>query len=272
MPSHCYGSSDIPNAPKDQAIDFTVFWNRFVVGDVMWTEAQQDEEKEVDNILCQISRTDASHMQAGTYVDAAGATNQSTVSGYSFDNIAIFNGLAMGNKDAVLTEVDTMDNCLTHSSPSPGLQLHYHSLGLCMKPSAYTSTTVVPTLCKDEEDPNDSNKKTCLDDPFEWALKSWTDDTNYGGDLGLARDGHVIVGPYNKDGELWACDEHDICNGTFIDGTYVYVATETFPYIVGCWGPAHEQTVAATCSSNTCGAVAQLLIFSAALAALATIF
>ena len=56
MPSHCYGSSDIPNAPKDQAIDFTVFWNRNVINaaDYAWTEAQQDEEAEVDNILCQI--------------------------------------------------------------------------------------------------------------------------------------------------------------------------------------------------------------------------
>ena len=155
-----------------------------------------------------------------------------------------------------------MDNCLTHSSPSPSLQLHYHSLGLCMKPSAYTSTTVVPTLCKDEDD------DACVDHPFEWALASWTDTADYGGDVGLARDGHVIKGPYNADGELWSCDEHDICNGVFLsDGSYAYVATETFPYIVGCWGPAHEQTVAASCSSNTCGAI-ELLSVAAALTAI----
>lgn len=155
-----------------------------------------------------------------------------------------------------------MDRCLTHSSPSPSYQLHYHSLGLCMKPSGYTSVTKVPTLCKDEDD--------CLDDPFKWALNSWKGDTaNHGGDVGLARDGHVIKGPYNDSGELWACDEHDICNGVFLsDGSYAYVATETFPYIVGCWGPAHEQTVRADkCSNNTCGAVSQLLIFGATLAA-----
>ena len=75
-------------------------------------------------------------------------------------------------------------------------------------------------------------------------------------DIGLARDGHVIKGPYNKDGELWGCDEIDICNGTFMDdGSYVYVATQTFPYIVGCWGPGNNQLmpVSSQCSTNGCG-------------------
>lgn len=154
-----------------------------------------------------------------------------------------------------------MDNCLT-STDTTLYQLHYHSLGLCMKPSDYTSKTVVPTLCKDEDDDN------CTDDPFKWALASWTNTDNHGGDVGLARDGHVIKGPYNTDGELWACDEHDICNGVFLsDGSYAYVATETFPYIVGCWGPAHEQNNRASCSNKTCGAVSQLVFFASALAA-----
>ena len=55
---------------------------------------------------------------------------------------------------------------------------------------------------------------------------------------GLAKDGHIIVGPYNSDGELWSCDEHDVCNGVFLsDNSYAYAMTFTFPYVVGCWGP-----------------------------------
>ena len=115
-----------------------------------------------------------------------------------------------------------------------------------MKPSAYTSTTTVPVMCNDGEDDHED----CYDKPFDWALNSWSTKTNFGGDVGLARDGHVIVGPYNEDGELWSCDDHDICNGAFLstDSAYVYVSTSTFPYFVGCWGPAHPQTMYASCS------------------------
>ena len=43
--------------------------------------------------------------------------NIDTWAGIALDNIAIFNGLALGNLDAVETEKDTLDLCLTHSSP-----------------------------------------------------------------------------------------------------------------------------------------------------------
>ena len=56
-----------------------------------------------------------------------------TWAGIALDNVPIFNGLALGNRDAVETESDTLDLCLTHSSPQ-GV-LHYHSLGTCVKHS-----------------------------------------------------------------------------------------------------------------------------------------
>lgn len=103
-----------------------------------------------------------------------------------------------------------------------------------MQPSSYTSTTVVPKMCKDTDG--------CKDYPADWGLGSWTTVSNYGGDVGIARDGHVIKGPYNSNGELWQCDDHDVCNGAFLnDGSYAYVTTTTFPYVVGCWGPADTQ-------------------------------
>jgi len=70
--------------------------------------------------------------------------------------------------------------------------------------------------------------------------------------IGLARDGHIILGPYNSDGHSWSCDDHDVCNGAFVDGQYVYVSTETFPYVIGCWGPGPQQTTNVSCSSNSC--------------------
>ena len=106
-----------------------------------------------------------------------------------------------------------MDKCGTHSSPAnltKGRQLYYHGLSICMKPSIHNSSTIVTNMC------HDSDFDTCTDYPINWAITSFTDKTNYGGDVGLARDGHVIKGPYNANGELWACDEHDICNGTYL--------------------------------------------------------
>lgn len=150
-----------------------------------------------------------------------------------------------------------------------GRELHYDALALCMQPSDWTSTTLVPTMCA-----GDSDNKDCIDNPVDWAATSWTTTTNYGGDVGLARDGHVIKGPYNGDGELWGCDDHDICNGAFLnDGSYAYVTTTTFPYTVGCWGPATEQHVRlpASCTLETCGANSGLAVVALTLALLAVV-
>ena len=114
----------------------------------------------------------------------------------------------------------------------------------------------------------------CDLNPHTWMARTdnsgWPSKTNYGGIIGLARDGHMIVGPYNADGELWACDDHDFCNGTFLaDGSYVYVLTTTFPYTVGCWGPGTIQyKKIGTCSLYSCGAHAGLDYSLAAAAAL----
>ena len=63
----------------------------------------------------------------------------------------------------------------------------------------------------------------------------------------------MIIGPYKPDGSTWGCDR-DVCNGTFIDGQYVYVGSDKFPYVVGCWGPGPDPAFAPTCSNSGCGA------------------
>ncbi len=80
------------------------------------------------------------------------------------------------------------------------------------------------------------------------------DDGDYGTFYGIALDGHVIYGPYNVGGELWSCDDVDICNGFWLDDlSYAYASTSFYPYLVGCWGPG--PTVRAhipSCSTNVC--------------------
>ena len=57
--------------------------------------------------------------------------------------------------------------------------------------------------------------------------------------IGLAIDGHQVLGPRKQDGELWTPDDLDLCHGiNLADGTYAYVSTVFEPYTVGCWGPS----------------------------------
>jgi len=159
-------------------------------------------------------------------------SSMGTMSGVAITGGAIFNGLAGGNVDAIEGEIDTMDQCQAHASPTG--QQHYHGLTPCAQSGfSGTSTTVKPGHCYDD------SATDCVDDAHVWSRQGWTETSNYGGVYGIARDGHVIYGPYNGDGELWGCDDHDVCNGFFLpDQSYAYAATSTFPYIVGCWGPA----------------------------------
>ncbi|CAN0305696.1 unnamed protein product, partial [Ectocarpus sp. 13 AM-2016] len=66
--------------------------------------------------------------------------------------------------------------------------------------------------------------------------------------IGFAMDGRRIYGPYDSTLSLaWGLD---VCNGRWeeqVDDTggntaavyaYTYRATPSFPYLVGCWGPA----------------------------------
>ena len=73
--------------------------------------------------------------------------------------------------------------------------------------------------------------------------------------IGLARDGHIIIGPYKSDGSTWGCSDRDVCNGAFVNGSYVYVGSSTFPYNVGCWGPGPDPLYQVGCSSNSCGSL-----------------
>ena len=44
---------------------------------------------------------------------------------------------------------------------------------------------------------------------------------NWDKPIGLALDGHMILGPYKEDGSKWGCSQRDVCNGAFIGDQYV---------------------------------------------------
>ena len=241
MPTHCYGSSYDSKAgfPEDQNIDFEVKWNMDLRDSKLNYDSVFDEKNLVDKLLCDPLRLDSKYMFSDYYYFSRGE-NQNHVAGYAFDNVPIFNALIVDNHsdstesvcstedcdtidyhDALEAEVDIMDECLTYADKTTGA-LHYRSVSHCMKTfNTLLTGTDAPQLCKD------SPGKRCTKEPFKWALESGDSFKKTElMDIGLARDGHVIKGPYNENGELWTCDEIDICNGTFLsDGSYAYVAT-----------------------------------------------
>lgn len=84
-------------------------------------------------------------------------------------------------------------------------------------------------------------------------VTNWNTSEMYGGVFGIAKDGHVIYGPYNAQGQLWDGTELDACNGFRLsDGSYGYATTTKFPYAVGCFGPAPVNTVGllSSCTTN----------------------
>ena len=59
----------------------------------------------------------------------------------------------------------------------------------------------------------------------------------------MARDGHLVYGPYNESGELWSCAEYDVCNGAFLeDGSYAYITKSEAPFSLNCWGSAEKDS------------------------------
>jgi hypothetical protein len=192
IPNHCWRTTFIKNVTLYQTFDFTVTWNANVTGILNYSATQFSSATNTDTILCDILRTDASNMPSVvSYKENKSGTSPSsmtTQSGIAITGGSIFNGLALGNRDAVEGEDDTMDECLSHTSPSG--QLHYHSITPCAKSgSPVTSTTAKPPQC--------NSSQSCISHVDTWSIQGWTDKTNYGGVYGLARDGHVIYGPYN---------------------------------------------------------------------------
>jgi hypothetical protein len=112
--------------------------------------------------------------------------------------------------------------------------LHHHIWSPCFrKNKGLWSNTIVPGSCK--------STTACTGQDAAFALSAgYSTGTNKVNSevIGLAKDGHIMYGPWDATGNQYSCDSHDVCNGTFMaDGSYGYVMTTTFPYTIGCWGP-----------------------------------
>ena len=227
-------------------------WNPDVLG--LWNVSTNavGSEALTDVLLCDNTWT-ASLPSSSVLTDNDSEDTDGFV-GLMMDNVMIANALTSNNEDAVIELAPYMDFCLSTADSNNFIK--YHTMTSCWGSQA--STTEVPPLCYQ------ANSDECQRQPVTFAAANFTStDLPYETPIGIAKDGHIIVGPYNEDGELWACDDHDICNGVFLsDNSYAYAVTYTFPYVAGCWGPGPTQTHSASCSARSCdGSGATALTF-----------
>jgi len=285
LPNHCFHSTF--NTATDIENEWTVVFNADMTGIMNYSDADFDTSAETDEKLCDLQRTASANMHSsvdfnlenrrmlqqggggsppachpncsgsgsnngGGSSGGGSAVALTTASGIALTGGIIYNALAGGNVDAVENELDTLDVCTSH--PSPNSEFHYHYWGACMrKDYGYWSDTEAPDLCRDIDD--------CLNDTANYmktgSLSGQTDTytaANWDDPIGLGMDGHVLLGPYKSDGTSWDCADRDVCNGAFVDGSYVYVGSDTFPYVVGCWGPGPDTLHVPGCTTNGCGA------------------
>jgi len=122
----------------------------------------------------------------------------STSAGISLTGAYIYNALAGGNVDAVENEGATLDVCLSH--PTPFSEYHYHFWSSCLKKGyGFWNDSESPNLCKDTNG--------CVGNPAEFTRSKATSSqtaaytaSNWDEVIGIARDGHMIIGPYKPNG------------------------------------------------------------------------
>jgi hypothetical protein len=121
MPNYCWNLTKIPNIPNYFSVDFQVAWNSAVpVGTYTYTATQFSTAKSTTEILCDIQRTSKANIPSAYGYNEGGATakdSYATAAGLATTGLLIFNGLAMGNVDAVVNEGASMDKCMEHPSP-----------------------------------------------------------------------------------------------------------------------------------------------------------
>ena len=172
--------------------------------------------------------------------------------GIAFNGVLIFPSVLADSKDpyypraetkaerALLTHVNP-DACLGTTHASDEQAYHYYTMSPCITPSI---AQLYAFTC--EDDPN------CKENKVEYLTSNFSSSLQTILPVGLAKDGHIIYGPYRIDGSLWEPCDVDVCNGRFINGYYSYVMTTFHPYTVGCWGPGNnpqDSKLTNTCSN-----------------------
>ena len=223
---------------KEQNIDFEVNFNPTVsVNSPVHSPTTQTE---LDAIVCDITNQQSAP-SSSNLVTYSSAQSLATLAGVSIDNVPILNVNSADDIDPFYPPsgytAEKVDACLAH--PQVAGIYHYHIASGCAvsPPSGNISGC--------------AQISACSSDIASYSLTLFPSSAKKLTVIGIAKDGHVIYGPYLSNGKLVSSGV-DICNGMFYDsaGNYAYFATTKFPYITGCFGPGNYPSFGPNCTSN----------------------
>eukprot|EP00347_Sterkiella_histriomuscorum_P022464 403338394 len=246
LPNHCMQPTNM--FPIENVIDFEV---AFSLSSSQLSKKAMIAQNIVDYYMCSMDWINDSATLESKYSYNKIQGDLGGIIGISITGVPIYSGTSELFYDAFYpqsytanhNELDSIevDACL--GSTQLTLFYHYYSISPCVfKNPLFTPITHAQT-CEDLLE--------CKKDPLKYAIANIATSQRVLKYVGIARDGHMIVGPFKSQGALWQPCDVDACNGAMVNGHYVYVSTLFHPYTVGCWGPATgKSSVAQSCSSN----------------------
>ncbi|CDW90313.1 UNKNOWN [Stylonychia lemnae] len=267
LPNHCFESGQ--STPRENQIDFEIRFknkqrnnlkrNRVLEGSERVLEDSEEEKTmtlyngdnqlSVNMALCDEAWTQTGFITSlyPDYIEYSG--NFDGIVGISLNGVPIHTGNSEYGSDIFYpksygsklysTKKVHLDTCLGSSEFSG--YYHYYGWSPCILPRGPIKSLEY-TSCNYNE--------ACQQDPLAYSLSFMSPQEKTIMIIGVARDGHSILGPYRRDGMLWQPCDVDLCNGLYIGGVYYYVTTMFHPYTVGCWGPSPKKTIAQQCSNN----------------------
>ena len=192
----------------------------------------------VSSLICDLT-THSNVPSASNYVQSQLSTPLPTTAGVGIDGLSIFNANSLNQVDPFYPAggfpPEGVDQCLSHPG---GGELHYHMASGCMvNPPQGNLTGCIPQI-------------GCANNIAPYSLQMFSSYKTLTV-IGIAKDGHVIYGPYLSSGAQ-VTSGFDVCNGMFYDsiGNYAYFATTTYPYITGCFGPGNYPNFQPNCTTN----------------------
>ncbi|CDW88160.1 UNKNOWN [Stylonychia lemnae] len=257
LPNHCFCTQESTQSTEND-IDFEVEYRTSAKNSKnarILTESRNlialdgKDQGTVNSLLCETAWTSTEFVQqvSPSYTEYSG--NYKDIVGIAINGVPIHTGnseygsdifFPKKYKDNLQSELTVeLDSCLG-SVQFLGFY-HYYGWSPCILPSGPIATKS-SSNCKDIDE--------CKKDKLAYSISFMKPQEKNMTVIGIARDGHSILGPFRSDGQLWEPCDIDICNGVEIEGVYYYVTTLFHPYTVGCWGPGPMKQVAQQCSNN----------------------
>ncbi|CAF1012745.1 unnamed protein product [Adineta ricciae] len=234
LPPRC---ADVPSGTFSELnVDFEVNFNPSV--SINSLNQNFSSISTLSQTICTL--TSVSTVPSASGFVSYGATLLATASGVSVDGVMIFSPDSANNIDPFYPPAggtaESVDACLAHCQVS-GVY-HYHIATGCQvnPPTGNVSSCASTSAC------SSSVSSYSISSFSSYQTKTV---------IGLAKDGHVIYGPYLSAGTR-VTSGFDACNGMFYDsnGNYAYFATSTYPYLAGCFGPANYPSFGPNCTTN----------------------